>query len=299
MRNQSENHKKPALLKAGVIGSPVGQSLSPLMHKYWFEAQGLNGEYKAIEVLPENLGSAVDTLKRDGFCGFNVTVPHKTSVLQYIDKITPLAHQMGAVNTVVIRDDGTTTGLNTDGIGFIKHLNNSAPGWPKDKPALLLGAGGAARAVALALVNAGVPMVMMCNRTRASAQEIADQIGRGRITVVDWEDKSHAVTGAGLIVNATTLGMVGQSNLDLELTGAASDSVVYDIVYKPLRTPIIVKARDMGLRTVDGLGMLVYQGAAAFQAWCDREVGYDDALRAELLNALGEEAAPNATVGYQ
>lgn len=288
MSNESENHRTTSLLRAGVIGSPVGHSLSPLMHKYWFEAQGLNGQYEAIEVLPKNLGSAVNTLKRDGLRGFNVTVPHKTAILQYLDKITPLARQTGAVNTVVIHADGTTTGLNTDGIGFIKHLNNSAPGWPKDKPALLLGAGGAARAVALALINDGVPMVMMCNRTRASAQEIADQIGRGRITVVDWADRSHAITGAGLIVNATTLGMVGQPHIELDVSNAAPDTVVYDIVYKPLRTSIIERAQDRGLRTVDGLGMLAYQGAAAFKAWFDLDVGYDDTLRAILLHALDE-----------
>lgn len=275
--------------KAALLGHPVAQSLSPLMHGYWFEATGLKGQYQAIDVEAANLQDTINWLKADAFAGFNITVPHKTAVIPFLDRLTPLARQMGAVNTVVIGSDGRLTGFNTDGIGFMKHLNLAAGSWPKDKPVLLLGAGGAARAAALALVNEGVPLVMVANRTRDKAQAVADEIGRGRMTVVEWRERQDAVPGAGLIVNTTTLGMVGQSPLLLDLTGAANDTVVYDIVYKPLETPLLAAAKRRGLRTVDGLGMLVHQGAAAFKLWFDRDVGFDDTLRERMLAALGAE----------
>lgn len=279
-------------LRAAVIGSPVAQSLSPLIHAHWFEEAGLNGVYSAIDVAPNKLAAVFDQFKREGFSGFNITVPHKTAILPLLDKIAPAARQMGAVNTVKIAADGTTTGINTDGIGFIKHLKNAAPGWPKDRPALLLGAGGAARAAALALLNDGVPLVMISNRTREKASLIAEEIGRGRMVAIDWDERSDAVAGAGLVVNTTVLGMQGQASLDIDLSSALRDTVVYDIVYKPLETALLKQARQYGLKTVDGLGMLVYQGAAAFKAWFGFDACYDDVLRRKLLTALGEEPAP-------
>lgn len=281
---QAEN-----LLKAAVIGSPINQSLSPMMHNYWFQATGLTGCYHALEVAPDDLESALENFRAGGYAGFNITVPHKTAIVPLLDRITPMARQMGAVNTVKIAADGATTGINTDGIGFLKHLQNQVPGWPKDRPALLLGAGGAARAAALALLNDGVPLIMICNRTRSKAEDIAAEIGRGRMTVLDWDERADAVAGAGLVVNTTVLGMQGQTPLELDLSAAQRDVVVYDIVYKPLETPLLKNAASLGLRGVDGLGMLVYQGAAAFKIWFEQDVGYDDTLRAMLLDALGEK----------
>lgn len=280
--------------KAAVIGHPISQSLSPHIHNYWFQATQLKGDYQAVDVAPEGLKDTVGWMKADNFAGFNVTVPHKTAILEFMDKLTPLARRMGAVNTVLIGEDGKLTGFNTDGIGFIKHLNTEVPDWPKDRPAFVLGAGGAARAACLALLNAGVPMVMISNRTREKAEAVADEIGQGRMTVVDWKHRQDAVAGAGLIVNTTTLGMVGQPPLLLDLTGAPSDTVVYDIVYKPLITPLLSAARNRGLRIVDGLGMLVHQGAAAFKLWFDKDVGFDDTLRNQLLKELGEESGDTA-----
>lgn len=284
MTNPSNNTK----LKAAVIGLPIGQSLSPLMHTHWFDMAKLVGEYSAIEVVPAGLEQQLAELKKDRFAGFNITAPYKTTIIPFLDKLSPSAQQIGAVNTVKISLDGVAVGFNTDGIGFLKNLNEQAPGWPRDKPALVLGAGGAARAAVTALLNDGVPMIMLCNRTQTTAKQLADDIGRGRVTVVNWDDRHHAVAGAGLVVNTTVLGMVGQEKLSLDLSRAASDTVVYDIVYKPLNTDLLLSAIRKGLTTVDGLGMLVHQGAAAFKLWFDQDATYDNALRLKLLAALGE-----------
>ncbi len=268
--------------KAAVIGFPISQSLSPFIHNHWFKQCGIEGEYEAIEVAPENLETAVQNLVAEGYAGFNVTVPHKTEIIQYLDKVAPLARQMGAVNTVKIGEDGSLTGFNTDGIGLVKHLKNMVPEFPKDKPALIVGAGGAARAAALGLANENLPMVMITNRTKEKAEAIAAEVGRGRIAVVDYNAREEAVSAAGLIVNTTTLGMTGQPLLELDLSSAASDTVVYDIVYKPLKTNLLSQAENRGLKIVDGLGMLVHQGAAAFKIWFGEDVEFDTVLREKL-----------------
>lgn len=291
------DQSNPHLLKAAVIGMPISQSLSPLMHEHWFGAAGLDGSYSAVKVAPADLEGQVRAFQQSGFTGFNITVPHKTTIIPFLDKLAPTARQVGAVNTVKISDDGKLTGFNTDGIGFIKNLKEQARGWPRDKPVLILGAGGAARAAATALLNDGAPMIMVCNRTREKAQALADSLGRGRITVVDWAERNYGVTGAGLVVNTAVLGMVGQPPLSLDLSGAAADTVVYDIVYKPLNTDLLLAAKKRGLQTVDGLGMLVHQGAAAFKIWFDRDAGYDEGLRVKLMAALGEGPATTSEVG--
>lgn len=270
------------LKKAAVIGFPIAQSLSPFIHKHWMEIVGIDGDYKAIEVAPGEIAAFIEQAKVDGLSGFNVTMPHKTDIVPHLDKVAPLARQMGAVNTVKINEDGTLSGFNTDGIGLIAHLKNMTPDYPVDKPALILGAGGAARAAALGLLTENLPMVMISNRTRAKAEVIANDIGRGRMTVVDWDVRSDAVSAAGLVVNTTVLGMVGQQRLELDLSTAGKDAVVYDIVYKPLETELLLGAKAQGLRTVDGLGMLVHQAAAAFKLWFGYEVGFDAVLRAKL-----------------
>lgn len=272
--------------KAAVIGHPISQSLSPLIHQYWFDAYHINGKYTAIDVDTPQLEKQVNTFKSNGFQGFNVTVPHKVAILPFLDKLAPLARQMGAVNTVKINPDGTTAGFNTDGIGFIKHLNYTAPDWAKHRPALVLGAGGAARAACLALLGADVPMIMLSNRTREKAEIIARDIGRGRMMVIDWSDRSDAVAGAGLVVNTTVLGMTGQLPLSLDLSCAMKDTTVYDIVFKPLETELLKSAHQHGLKTVDGLGMLVHQAAAAFKIWFGVDVSFDTVLQQKLHEAL-------------
>jgi shikimate dehydrogenase len=278
--------KKQAYKKAVVIGYPIAQSLSPMMHQHWMQQVGMEGEYSAREVEPGKLADFIAWAKAEGLSGFNITVPHKTDILPLLDKIAPLARQMGAVNTVKIGEDGTLSGFNTDGMGLVTHLKDSVPDYPHDKPALILGAGGAARATALGLLTENIPMVMICNRTREKAEAIARKIGRGRMTVVDWDAREQALSAAGLVVNTTVLGMTGQRALDLDLTCAAKDTVVYDIVYKPLETELLREAKNRGMRTVDGLGMLVHQGAAAFKIWFGHDVGFDSALREKLEAAL-------------
>jgi shikimate dehydrogenase len=269
-----------------VIGHPITQSLSPLIHNHWFENTNIEGLYKSEDIHPFDLASFVEVAKNNGFKGFNITIPHKTNIIPFLDKLAPIARQMGAVNTVKIMDDGSCVGFNTDGIGLVTHLKKSVPDWPKDKPVLIIGAGGAARASALGLLNEKIPMVMITNRTREKAEIIAEEIGRGRITVVDWHDRSTAVAAAGLVVNTTSLGMIGQPTLDISLEQAASDTVIYDIVFKPLETNLLKAAKEQGLRTVDGLGMLVYQAAASFKVWFDQDVEYDGELNAKLLEKL-------------
>lgn len=277
---------KTSFKKAAVIGYPIAQSLSPMMHKHWMQQTGIEGDYCAREVPTGELVDFINWAREEGLSGFNITVPHKTDILPHLDKIAPLARQMGAVNTVKIAEDGTLSGFNTDGIGLVTHLRTVVPDYPHDKPVLILGAGGAARAAALGLLTENIPMVMICNRTREKAEAIASKIGRGRMTVVDWDARETALSAAGLLVNTTVLGMAGQRALDIDLSSAAKDTVVYDIVYKPLETELLREARNRGLRIVDGLGMLVHQGAAAFKIWFDKDVGFDAELRKKLEAAL-------------
>ena len=271
---------------AHVIGHPISQSLSPLIHNHWLKKYGIEGTYSIVDIAPDDLGTWVHQVRKSPIKGWNITIPHKTGILPLLDKVAPLARQMGAVNTVSKTSDGTLTGFNTDGVGLMTHLRKSIPDWPQDRPALILGAGGAARAAALMLANESVPMVMISNRTREKAETIAADLGRGRLVVVDWEERSVSARAAGLIINTTSLGMVGQHPLDIEFAGCARDTVYYDIVYKPLETTAMKAAHAQGLRVLDGLGMLVYQAAAAFKIWFDIEPDYDDALHQKLLDAL-------------
>ncbi|WP_262692409.1 shikimate dehydrogenase [Kordiimonas aestuarii] len=268
--------------RAAVIGWPIAHSLSPVIHNHWMRVYGIEGEYEKIAVEPETLAAAIGNMKARGFSGFNITVPHKEAIIPYLDKLAPLARLMGAVNTVKFEEDGTTTGFNTDGIGLLANLEKSLPSWPKDRPALVMGAGGAARAAALGLLNENLPFLVITNRTREKAEAIARDIGRGRMVVVDWAERHDVAKTAGLIVNTTTLGMHGNPPLELDLSISARDTVVYDIVYQPLVTPLLDHAQACGLRTVTGLGMLVYQAAAAFKVWFDIMPEYDDELRDRL-----------------
>ncbi|WP_417465640.1 shikimate dehydrogenase [Kordiimonas sp.] len=270
------------LKKAAVIGWPLTHTLSPVIHNHWMANHGVEGVYEKIPVAPDALESTVLKLKAEGYVGFNVTVPHKEAIIPYLDKIAPLARLMGAVNTVKIDENGVTTGFNTDGIGLVANLQKSVASWPKDKPALVLGAGGAARAAALGLLNEDLPFVMISNRTRAKAEAVAAEVGRGRMVVSDWDNRHEAASSAGLIVNTTVLGMHGNPPLDVDLSKAGKDTVVYDIVYQPLITPLLEHAAEHGLRTVTGLGMLVFQAAAAFKIWFDVMPEYDEALKDRL-----------------
>ena len=248
---------------AGVIGWPVSHSRSPRLHGYWLEKHGIDGAYVPLAVPPERLEDAIRALPALGFRGANVTVPHKEAAARIVDRIDPVAKRIGAVNTIVVGEDGLLEGRNTDAYGLITNLRQGAPGWrPESGPALVLGAGGAARAVVAALVAAGVPEVRLHNRTAAKAEALARDIG-GPVRVVG----EPALSGAALLVNTTTLGMAGQPPLDLDLAGLPRGAVVTDIVYTPLITPLLAAARARGNPIVDGLGMLLHQAVPGFEAW--------------------------------
>ena len=271
---------------AGVIGWPVSHSRSPRLHGFWLNSYGIDGAYLPLAVRPEQARDAIRALPLLGFAGANVTLPHKEAALSAVDRVTAQARRIGAVNTITVAADGTLDGSNSDGFGFLENLRQSAPQWqPGQGPAVLLGAGGAARAVAAALVDAGVPELRLVNRTAARAEQLARDIG-GTIKPYAWEQSGAALKDAALLVNSTTLGMRGQPPLDIDVQPLPPTAVVYDIVYVPLETPLLAAARARGLATVDGLGMLLHQARPGFAAWFGVEPVVTPELRSYILADL-------------
>lgn len=271
---------------AGVMGWPVAHSRSPQLHNYWLERYAIDGAYVPLAVAPENLATALAALAQLGFRGCNVTLPHKEAVLRLVDTVDRAAERIGAVNTVVVDDDGRLHGSNTDAFGFVEALRAGAPALDATAaPAVLVGAGGAARAIAVALLDAGVPELRLVNRTRARAEALRDSLAAA-IRVIDWERRAAALDGAGLLVNSSSLGMAGQPALDLDLGRLPAASVVMDAVYVPLQTPMLAEARQLGHTAVDGLGMLLHQARPGFARWFGREPEVDDALRTHVVAGL-------------
>jgi shikimate dehydrogenase len=269
---------------AGVMGWPVEHSLSPRLHGYWLDQYRIDGAYVPLAVAPDALATALKALPALGFRGANLTVPHKERALALCDEVDDLARRIGAVNTVVVRD-GTLLGSNSDAFGFLENLKSGAPRWRSDAaPAVVLGAGGAARAVVAALVDSGVPEVRIVNRTHARAEALAAELG-GALSAHGWERRDAALQEAGLLVNTTTLGMTGQPPLELDLAGLPADAVVTDLVYAPLITPLLAAAAARGNLAVDGLGMLLHQARPGFAAWFGVEPEVTAALRAFVLSA--------------
>ncbi|WP_456304526.1 shikimate dehydrogenase [Caldovatus sediminis] len=260
---------------AGILGWPVAHSRSPRLHGFWLERHGVDGAYVPLPVRPERFAQAVRSLADLGFRGANVTIPHKEAAFAVCDEVAPSARRAGAVNTLVFREDGTIEGSNTDGYGFLESIREEVPGWRADRgPAVLLGAGGSARAVAAALLDAGCPRLTLVNRTRARAEALARELG-GPIGVAE-----RAPLGdAALLVNTTSLGMQGQPPLELDLAPLPAGAVVADLVYVPLETPLLAAARARGLAAVGGLGMLLHQARPGFARWFGVEPQVDAALR--------------------
>ena len=251
---------------AGVVGWPVGHSRSPRLHGFWLERLGIDGAYVPLAVRPEDFPDVLRALPMMGFRGANLTVPHKEMAIGLVDVVEPLAWRIGAVNTLVIGEDGTIEGRNTDAFGFLENLRRGAPGWVAGSgPAVVVGAGGAARAVCVALQDAGVVELRVVNRTEGRAEALVAELNYGR--VVPWARRAEALEGAALLVNTTTLGMTGQPPLDLDLGGLPKTAVVNDIVYAPLETALLAEARARGNGVVDGLGMLLWQAVPGFEAW--------------------------------
>lgn len=258
---------------AGVIGWPVAHSRSPRLHGFWLERHGIDGAYLPLAVRPEDFTTAVRGLVAAGFRGANVTIPHKEAAFALCDTVEESARTAGAVNTLVFHE-GRITGRNTDGAGFLANLRQHGID-PVAGPVLLLGAGGAARAIAAALLALGVP-VTLTNRTRARAEALAKALPGCR--VIDWEERDAALADHALIVNTTSLGMAGHEPLMLALDRAAAGTSVADIVYVPLETPLITEARARGLAVAPGLGMLLHQAVPGFAAWFGVTPMVDEAL---------------------
>jgi shikimate dehydrogenase len=270
---------------AGVMGWPVKHTRSPQLHGFWLEKYGIDGAYVPLAVARNDLPAALRSLHVLGFVGVNLTVPHKEPALVVVDHLDPLARRVGAVNTVVVRSDGSLEGSNTDVFGFVENIRDGAPGWSPTAPAVVIGAGGAARAVIVALLDAGVRTVRIVNRTRDRAARLAEEFGA---TAYDWDNRSKALEGAGLLVNTTTQGMAGQPALDIDLAALPKSAVVNDIVYVPLETPLLAEARRRGNPVVDGLGMLLHQARPGFRAWFGVDPAVTPELRAHVAKGLGK-----------
>jgi len=269
---------------AGVIGWPVSHSLSPRIHGFWLRELGIDGAYVPFPVKPEAVEEAITGLAALGLAGANVTVPHKEAVIPIMDDLDRTARRLGAVNTIVVGDDGRLVGHNSDGYGFLENLKTNAPDWSADLgPAVVLGAGGAARAIVGALIDAGVPEIRLMNRTRSRAESIAEDFGEPGIKVGDWNTLPAYLGDAAVLVNTTSLGMKGQPPLAIDLAQLPPDAVVNDIVYAPLATDLLKTARERGNIVVDGLGMLLHQARFGFTAWFGGEPIVTEALRRFVL----------------
>ena len=252
---------------AGVMGWPVAHSRSPVIHNHWLQHYGRDGAYVKLAVPPERLGRAVRALPELGFAGCNLTIPLKEAALACLDTVSPRARRIGAVNCVEVRPGGELSGDNTDVFGWLESVRAAVPGWRADRgPAVLLGAGGAARAVLDGLLGEGAPEVRVVNRSPARAAALRDAFGP-RVVPVAWEARATCLDGAALLVNTTSLGMEGQAPLDLPLDALPRAAVVSDIVYVPRETALLAAARARGHRVAGGLGMLLHQARPAFAAW--------------------------------
>jgi shikimate dehydrogenase len=273
--------------RAGVIGWPVEHSRSPAIHNHWLKHYGIEGSYEAVPVRPQDLEAFLGSLRRHGYAGANVTLPHKEHALRVADTADAAAKAIGAANTLWLDAAGRLHASNTDAYGFMTNLEQQAPGWNKKRrPVVVLGAGGAARAILYGLIEAGASKILLSNRTIDRAEALAQSFG-AIVQIVDWDDRNASLAGCGLLVNATSLGMTGQPPLDVELTALPSDAVVADIVYNPLRTPLLAAARARGNRAVDGLGMLLYQAVPGFERWFGVRPEVTPELKAEIAATLG------------
>jgi shikimate dehydrogenase len=277
--------------KVCVIGWPIAHSRSPLIHNYWIKTYGIDDAvYERMAVPPGDLTLTLRSLNDWGFIGANVTVPHKEAVFASLMRHDAVAARLKAVNTIVTTPSGLE-GRNTDGYGFIANLHDRAPDWQaKDGPAVMIGAGGAARAIAAALESDGAPEIRIVNRTRARAVALAADLDLSSCRIYDWENAPRALEGANLLVNTTTLGMKGEKNVDMSLDALPKTALVTDIVYTPLETGLLKAAAARGNPVVDGLGMLLHQAVPGFEAWFGTRPEVTPELRALVLADMGVSA---------
>lgn len=271
---------------ACVIGWPVKHSRSPVIHRFWLREYGIEGDYVIHPVEPERLAGFFAGFVDGPFVGCNVTVPHKEAAFAAVDEIEPAGLAIGAVNTVW-KDGRRLIATSTDGVGFLANLDETAPGWDSAAgPAVILGAGGAARAVLWGLLDRGFAPVHVVNRTVGRAEGLAERFGRD-VKAAAWGSLPRLLREARILVNSTSLGMEGQPALDIGLAPLREDCVVADLVYVPLETGLLAAARARGLRTVDGLGMLLHQAVPGFAHWFGRTPRVTTELRTAVLRDMG------------
>lgn len=268
---------------AGVIGHPIAHSKSPALFSHWFKELGVRGHYIPMDVMDGDLEQVLRTLPKQGFVGCNITIPFKEHALSIADKVSDRATLIRAANTLSFSEDGSIYADNTDGHGFIQNLRQGAPDWqPTAGPAAVLGAGGASRAIINALLEEGVPEILLSNRTRIRAETMKSDFG-AKITVVDWVKSGEMLTDAATVVNTTSLGMVGKAEFRVPLKELSPKAVVNDIVYTPLQTKLLEEAAEIGCRTVDGLGMLLHQAVPGFERWFGMRPEVTEKARAAIL----------------
>ena len=281
--------------RACVIGWPVEHSRSPLIHNYWLKLHRIDGSYEKEAVPPGEAEAFLRSLAERGYVGANVTLPHKLAALKSADIADEAAYAIGAANTLWLDQAGRLNATNTDAIGFMTNLEAEAPRWNVGRlPVLVIGAGGAARAILYGLHKGGAAKLLLANRTRDKAETLTGSFGpmsetRDWIEVVDWKERNRAVADCGLLVNTTSLGMTGQAPLDIDLAGLPADAVVADIVYAPLVTPLLTAAKNRGRTTVDGLGMLLHQAVPGFERWFGVRPEVTPELRAHVASSLGDK----------
>ena len=273
-------------LLAGVMGWPIAHSRSPKIHNYWLAQHGLAGVYAPLAVEPGRLETALRALPALGFAGCNLTIPHKEAALPFLDIVEDNARRIGAVNCVVVGPRGELIGRNYDGFGFVAALREAAPDWRAgDAPCVVIGAGGASRAILSGLIEAGARDIRLFNRSPERATALAELFGV-QVVALPWAQRNDALADAGLVVNATSQGMVGQAPLDLSLAALPKSALVCDIVYAPLETPLLAEARRIGATPVDGLGMLLHQARPAFRDWTGIMPEVTPQLRAAIVATL-------------
>lgn len=275
----------PRIPLAGVIGSPVAHSRSPVLHGYWLKKYGIKGHYIPMDIAQADLAEALRALPKLGFVGLNVTIPHKETILGLADIVSDRAALIGAANTLIFRKDGRIHADNTDGSGFIANLRQNAPQWnPAAGPAAVFGAGGAARAVVAALIEVGVPEVRIANRTRLRAEAFRTDFG-AKVSVWDWVQAGNMLEGAATVINTTALGMTGKPDFRIPLDALERGALATDLVYTPLKTQFLIEAEEAGAVVVDGLGMLLHQAAPGFERWFGQRPEVDEATRKAVLGA--------------
>lgn len=268
--------------RACVIGYPVAQARSPVLHRYWLKEYGIDGDYTREDVAPENIRSFLNNLGAHGYVGANITVPHKAAAYLALDHAEPVATALKVANTLWLQD-GALHGTNTDVHGFLTNLDEAVPDWNIDaEQAVVLGAGGGARAAVYGLLSRGLKRVAVVNRTASRAEAFTAEFG-DRVTAASYFELPAWLKDADVLVNTTSLGMAGQPPLEVDVSPLAEDGIVYDIVYVPLETPLLAAARARGLRTVDGLGMLLHQAVPAFEKFFGVKPEVTPALREAVL----------------